>query len=379
MLAIKVPLRGINELRKILMEKGIISKNYKILSENSYGYIPINIKKEKIAKFPLKAIENELNKKLIKDKDKNIKKNDVKKDNNKIAIEIIEKDLKKVKRLPKSITEHLKGKLNTSEIENLKKSFDIIGDIVILEIPENLEKYKAIIGEAALNFTKRKAIFMKKSAIKGVRRVREIEHIAGENISETIHKEHGIRLKLNMKDVYFSPRLATERLRVAKQVKDGETILDMFAGIGPFPILIAKNKMVKIFAVDINKSAIEYMKENIQLNKLKGEIIPIFGDINDVAKEKFKNERIKFDRIIMNLPGSSFEFLNLAISLINDGGIIHYYEFSNSYNQGIERIEKIVNKYGMKSEVLSSRKVKSSSPEMWHIVIDAKIVKKIMK
>ena len=220
---------------------------------------------------------------------------------------------------------------------------------------------------------------MKKSAIKGVRRVREIEHIAGENISETIHKEHGIRLKLNMKDVYFSPRLATERFRVAKQVKDGETILDMFAGIGPFPILIAKNKMVKIFAVDINKSAIEYMKENIQLNKLKGEIVPIFGDINDVAKEKFKNERIKFDRIIMNLPGSSFEFLNLAISLINDGGIIHYYEFSNSYNQGIERIEKITNKYGMKSEVLSSRKVKSSSPEMWHIVIDAKIVKKIMK
>jgi tRNA (guanine37-N1)-methyltransferase len=376
MLAIKVPLKGINELRKILMEKEIINHDYKISTENSYGYLPINIKKEKIAKFPLKTIENELNEKLKNSKEKNTEKNDKKNYNNKIAIKIIEKDLKKVKKPPKSITEHLKGKLNTTEIEELKKSFDIIGDLVILEIPKNLEKYKTIIGEAALNFTKRKAIFMKKSAIKGIKRVRKLEYIAGENIPETIHKEHGIRLKLNTKDVYFSPRLATERLRVANQVKDCETVLDMFAGIGPFPILIAKNKKVKIFAVDINKSAIEYMKENIQLNKLKGKIIPIFGDINEVAKKRFEKEEIKFDRIIMNLPGTSFEFLDLAISLIKDRGILHYYEFSDSYNKAIQRIEKIANKQGMVSEVLATRKVKSSSPGMWHVVVDNKIVKK---
>lgn len=376
MLVIKVPLRGINELRKILMEKKIINKKYKISSENSYGYIPINIKKEEIDKFPLKTIENELNKKLRDNEGKNIEKKDIKNYNNKIAIEIIEKDLEKAKKSPKSISEHLKGKLNVSEIEELKKSFDIIGDVVILEIPENLEKYKNTIGEAALNFTKRKAIFMKKSAIKGVKRVREIENIAGENTSETVHKEHGTRLKLDLKDVYFSPRLATERSRVAKQVNNGEIILDMFAGIGPFPILIAKNKNVKIFAVDINKSAIKYMKENIQLNKLKGEVIPILGDINEVANEKFKKEAIEFDRIIMNLPGSSFEFLDLAISLTSNGGILHYYEFSDSYNKATQRIEKIANKYGMTSIILATRKVKSSSPGMWHIVIDAKIVNK---
>lgn len=376
MLVIKVPLRGINELRKIMMEKEIINRKYKILSENSYGYIPTNIKTENRDKFPLKAIENELNKRLINNKKKHIEKNDAENYNSKIAIELIEKDLKKVKKSPKSITEHLKGKLNKTEIENLKKSFDIIGDVVVLEIPENLETHKAIIGESALNFTKRKAIFMKKSAIKGIERKREIEHIAGENVSETIHKEHGIRLKLDLKDVYFSPRLATERLRIAKQIKDGEIILDMFAGIGPFPILIAKNKKVKIFAVDINKSAIKYMKENIGLNKLKGELIPILGDINDIAKEKFKKEGIKFDRIIMNLPGTSFEFLDLAISLAKNGGIIHYYEFSDNYNQAIQRIEKIANKQKMLSEVLATRKVKSSSPGMWHIVVDVKIVKK---
>jgi len=372
MLAIKVPLIGINELKKILMEKGILNKDYKILSENRHGYIPIIMGKEELAKFPLKSIENELNEKLRKVKGRN----DTKTYTTKITIEIIEKDLEKLKKNPKSLVDELKGKLNIHEIEDLKKSFDIIGDVVILEIPENLEKYKNTIGEAALNFTKRKAIFMKKSAIKGVMRVREIEHIAGENNSQTLYKEHGIRLKLDLEDVYFSPRLATERLRVAKEVSEDETILDMFAGIGPFPILIAKNTKVKIFAVDINTTAIEYMKENITLNRLKGEIIPILGDINEVSYEKFQKKRIKFDRIIMNLPGTSFKFLGLAISLIKSGGVIHYYEFSDSYSQASQRIEKIANDYGMKSKVLASRKVKSSSPGMWHIVIDAKITKK---
>ena len=303
MLAIQVPLLGINELKKILMEKRFINKKYKISSENSYGYIPINIKKEKIAEFPLKDIENELNNKLINNKIINHEKNK-KSQAEKIAIEIIEKDLEKLKKSPKSISEHLKGKLNSEEIEDLKKSFDIIGDVVILEIPENLEKYKAMIGKATLNFTKRKAIFMKKSAIEGVIRTRQLEHIAGEDKPETIHKEYGVRLKLNVKDVYFSPRLATERKRIAKQVKDSETILDMFAGIGPFSILIAKDHNVNIYAVDINKVAIEYMEENIKLNKLKGKINPILGDISQITKEKFLKNNIKFDRIIMNLPGT---------------------------------------------------------------------------
>ena len=373
MLAIKVPLIGINELKKILMDKGILNKNYRISSKNSYGYIPINIKKEEIAKLPLKTMENELNEKLIAKKIISLAKDhDIQE--NKITLEIMEKDLEKLKKSPKSISEHLKGKLNKKEIEDLKKSFDIIGDVVILEIPENLEKYEDTIGEAALNFTKRKAIYMKKSAVQGIIRTREIKHIAGENISETIHKEHGVRLKLDLKDVYFSPRLATERLRVANQVNNGETILDMFAGIGPFPLLIAKNKETKIFAVDINPLAIEYMKKNIQLNKLKGEIIPILGDINEVAMEKFIKEGIKFDRIIMNLPGTSAEYLDLAISCIKNGGIIHYYEFSHGFEEATLRVEKIANEHGMESEVLARRKVKSSSPGMWHIVIDEKII-----
>ena len=125
---------------------------------------------------------------------------------------------------------------------------------------------------------------MKKVPIKGTTRVRDLEFLSGTDDSVTIHKEHGARLKLDVREVYFSPRLATERKRVMESVKDGEKILDMFCGIGPFPIVIAKNKNVDITAVDINRIAIKYLNENIKLNKLKGNIKTYCGDVRKSVK-----------------------------------------------------------------------------------------------
>ena len=192
---------------------------------------------------------------------------------------------------------------------------------------------------------------MKKSAIKGTTRVRDLEFLAGVDDSETIHKEHGARLKLDVREVYFSPRLATERKRVMESVEDGEKILDMFCGIGPFPIVIAKNKDVDITAVDINESAIHYLDENIRLNKLKGTIKTYCGDVREVSKS-FKT---KFDRIIMNLPGLAYTFLDVSINLIEDGGIINYYEFSDSYEQGINRIKEACDNAGKQFEIINTR------------------------
>jgi tRNA (guanine37-N1)-methyltransferase len=265
----------------------------------------------------------------------------------------------------------LKDELTDEEIENLRTSFDTIGDIVILEIPEDLQDKKQLIGDAALKFTKRKAIYMKKSAIKGTTRVRDLEFLSGTDDSVTIHKEHGARLKLDVREVYFSPRLATERKRVMESVKDGEKILDMFCGIGPYPIVIAKNKDVDITAVDINESAIKYLNENIKLNKLKGNIRTYCGDVREVSAG-FKT---KFDRIIMNLPGLAYTFLDVSVNLIEDGGTINYYEFSDSYEQGIKRLESACKQVGKEVEIINTRKVKSTSPGEWHVAIDSKIKK----
>ena len=333
MKCVKVPLREINNTRIKLMSDGLMSMEYRIKTTDEYGYIPIT--------------------------------NDIEG----YAIEDIE--LEPTKRVPHNFAEILEDELTPEEIENLKTSFDTIGDIVILEIPDELQDKKQLIGDAAYKFTKRKAIYMKKSAIKGTIRVRDLEFLSGVDDSLTIHKEHGVRLKLDVREVYFSPRLATERKRVMESVKDGEKILDMFCGIGPFPIVIARNKDVDITAVDINESAIKYLDENIKLNKLKGNIESHCGDVREVSKG-FKT---KFDRIIMNLPGLAYSFLDVAIDLIEDDGIINYYEFSDSYEQGIKRLNEAASSAGKKVEILNTRKVKSISPDEWHVSIDAKIKK----
>ena len=367
MLTLKIPVQNIEATRQIVLNHKIIDFDYKIKVENGFGYIPI---KEGTDEETLSKVIEECKEEIIKQ-------------NENYTIEIMDlsqdEDLETVKRFPRSITELLKDKLSEEEIEELKKSFDIIGDVVIVEIPEDLEAHKKEIGQATLQFTKRKTVYMKKSAVKGVTRVRELELIAGEDNPITIHKEHGTRLKLDVKNVYFSPRLATERKRVQEACEDGEEILDMFAGIGPFPIVIAHEKNVNITAVDINEYAIKYLNENIKLNKLapSAHITAICGDTNEVALNELKGK--KFDRLIMNLPGLAPEFLDLAVSLCKDGGVIHYYEFSDGFSQGIERAQIACEKQNKEVEILNTRKVKSSSPGMWHVAIDCKVTEKIKK
>ena len=364
MLTIKIPVQNIEATRQIVLNHKIIDFDYKIKVENGFGHVPI---KEGTDEDVLSKVIEECKEEIIKQ-------------NENYTIEIMDlsqdDDLETVKRFPRSITELLKDKLSEEEIEELKKSFDIIGDVVIVEIPEDLEAHKKEIGQATLQFTKRKTVYMKKSAVKGVTRVRELELIAGEDNPITIHKEHGTRLKLDVKNVYFSPRLATERKRVQEATHDGEEILDMFAGIGPFPIVIAHEKNVNITAVDINEYAIKYLNENIKLNKLApaAHITAICGDTNEVALNELKGK--KFDRLIMNLPGLAPEFLDLAVSLCKDGGVIHYYEFSDGFSQGIERAQIACEKQNKKVEILNTRKVKSSSPGMWHVAIDCKVTEK---
>ena len=364
MLTLKIPVQNIEATRQIVLNHKIIDFDYKIKVENGFGHIPI---KEGTDEETLSKVIEECKEEIIKQ-------------NENYTIEIMDlsqdDNLETVKRFPRSITELLKDKLSEEEIEELKKSFDIIGDVVIVEIPEDLEAHKKEIGQATLQFTKRKTVYMKKSAVKGVTRVRELELIAGEDNPITIHKEHGTRLKLDVKNVYFSTRLATERKRVQEATQDGEEILDMFAGIGPFPIVIAHEKNVNITAVDINEYAIKYLNENIKLNKLApaAHITAICGDTNEVALNELKGK--KFDRLIMNLPGLAPEFLDLAVSLCNDGGVIHYYEFSDGFSQGIERAQIACEKQNKEVEILNTRKVKSSSPGMWHVAIDCKVTEK---
>jgi tRNA (guanine37-N1)-methyltransferase len=338
MIGLKIPKNMANDVRKILLNHSLLNLDARIKRDNNFVIFPLN-------ENPDQDMQELIGQKC----------------------EIIETAFEMQKRGPRSLKDYLKGKIDDKTVDEIRGSFDIIGDVVILEIPDDLENYKELIGEAALKFTKRKAIFRKTSEIKGIIRTRELEHIAGKDISETVHQEFGCRLMLDVRNVYFSPRLATERKRVADSVKDGEVIVDMFAGVAPFPVLIAKNHDVKVYAIDINPEAYKYAEKNIELNRVQDKVIPILGDVREVLG----NKDIKSDRIIMNLPGSAYEFLDTAVQHIKPGGIIHYYEFSESFEKPIERLKEAA--YPRQVEILDKRKVRSRSPGKWHMGIDARI------
>ncbi|MEG3224411.1 MAG: SAM-dependent methyltransferase [Methanobacteriales archaeon Met13] len=335
MIGLKVPKKEANRIRQLLLQKQTLNLDYKIKRSPEYVYLPLTKKPEELLE--------ELNLKLV------------------------DTDFEEVIRTPRSMEEYLKGQIPPDKMQDFKKSFDIVGDVVILEIPEELEEEKERIGEAALKFTRRKAVYRKKSEIKGVIRTRELEHLAGEDFSETIHKEFGSQIMLDVKKVYFSPRLATERKIITDQVKDGELILDMFAGVGPFAVNIARTRKVKIYAVDINPDAVRYLEKNRKLNKVSERIIPIQGDVKEVLQEI----DLKFDRIIMNLPGSACEFLDTAIGHLKPGEVLHYYQFSRDYEDPVKRIKKAAKPLSV--EIIDKRKVKSTKPGEWHVAVDARI------
>lgn len=339
MIGLKVQKNNADKIRRVLLNQSLINLEMKIKRIDDFVYIPLMMK-------PSKDLMEEIDD---------------------YQVEVVDIEFEIHTKGPKSLKDYLKDKIDDDKVDDIKKSFDIIGDIVILEIPEEYEEYKYIIGEAALKFTKRNAVFRKTSEIKGIIRTRELEHIAGEDVSETIHKEFGSRFQLDVRNVYFSPRLATERRRISEQVEDNEIIVDMFAGIGPFPISIAKEHKVKIYAIDINPYAYKYIKKNIELNKLEGNIIPLLGDVGEVLQ----GLNIKADRIIMNLPGTAWNYLDTAVKSLKHGGVIHYYEFASEYQIPIDRI--IETAYPRKVDILNSRKVKSKSPGVWHMGVDARI------
>jgi len=284
---------------------------------------------------------------------------------------------------PKRVKPHLRlidvleDKLPPHLLASLPHSIDFIGEIAVVEVPPELDEYKRVLGEAIMATNRRlRTVLAKSSAVKDVYRLREFEVIAGLGKTETAYKEHGCTYYLDLKKAYFSPRLSHEHDRVASQVKEGETVIDMFAGIGPFSVLIAKRlRSVRVYAIDVNPDAITYLKRNIDANRVQGKIKPILGDARQIIKERLVKTA---DRIIMNLPEKAIEYIDVACEAIKaKGGILHYYEFSNSPNpvetaqshltEAVKATQRNI------KEVLSAKIVRAAAPFTWQVVVDAEI------
>lgn len=279
---------------------------------------------------------------------------------------------------PETLTQALQDKLPHELLDKVPQAFDIIGDIVVIDIPPQLKAYQSLIGEAILQTQKNVTTVLAKAGdISGIFRVRDYDYIAGENKTKTIHKEFGCQYHVDIAKAYFSPRLSHEHERVATLVQDGETVVDLFAGVGPFSVLIGKrNPKVKVYAVDLNPDAVELLTVNIRTNKVENCVFPVLADAREIAATKLKGIA---DRVIMNLPETAIDFVDAACNAIKpQGGVAHFYGFVRSPDT-IEDLKqcfmRLVEKDGHKVETfLFAKSIRETAPFESQVVIDAKIV-----
>ena len=270
----------------------------------------------------------------------------------------------------------LENVLTEEESNELISAFDQIGEIIIVRIPDSLLSKKEIIGRTLLEEVKIvRSVFYQASAVEGEFRTRDLEILAGEDNTETEYKEFGCRFKVDVKNAFFSPRLSTERERIANLIQDGEVMTNMFAGIGMFSIMAAKKKKCTVYSLDINPVASKLCDVNSSLNKLAGNVISINGDATEIINNQLID---KSDRTLMLLPERSDEFLESAIKTTKSEGIIHYYSHIHADKKSeAEKLSEahFLNITPVKSEILDSKIVRPVGPRYYQTVVDVKIFK----
>ena len=270
----------------------------------------------------------------------------------------------------------LEGVLTPNELDELISAFDQIGNIIVVRIPDSLLEKKKIIGETLLENVKvAKSVFFQATPVKGDFRTRKLEILAGEDKTETEYKEFGCKFTVDVENAFFSPRLSTERERIANLINEGEIIVNMFAGVGMFSIIAAKKQKCTVYSIDINPTASLLCERNLRTNKLLGKVISINDDAAHVIKEQLRN---KSDRTLMLLPERSDEFLQSAIDATQNKGIIHYYSHIHSdkkANAGNLSEEHFLQITPVKSEILGSRIVRPVGPRYYQTVVDVRITK----
>lgn len=280
--------------------------------------------------------------------------------------------------MTKMLKEVLQERLDNTELEELSSSFDIIGTIAIIKIPETLTSKRKLIADALLDEIRPvKSVFCQVSAIEGDYRLRKLELISGESSPITVYKEHGCTFKVDVINTYFSPRLSTERLRIAKLTEPNEVIVNMFGGVGTFSIIISRyNKSAKIYSIDSNPMAIDMCKQNIEINKLTGKVIPILGD---AGHEIDKNLKGIATRVLMPLPEKARDFVDAAVrSLANGRGMVHYFCHVGADNKkdallsGHNNTSESFSKFN--HSIVNVRVVREVGPRFYQIVSDVHLI-----
>ena len=255
---------------------------------------------------------------------------------------------------------------------SLPSSFDVVGDIAVIKIPKELRSRRNSIGQAILRWNPKLGAVVEDRGVKGEHRIREIDVIAGETRTTTVHTEHGLRYRVDLSQAYFSPRLASERKRIADLTQPGETIADPFAGVGPYSILIAKRRRpTEVHASDSNAMAVELLRANVAANRAE-QVTVRQGDARAILKQI-----APVDRVILDLPHSAVDYVSDALASIGPRGTIHLYRILEQAEEADQQkaVQSIVRAEGFRMTNLSQRHVRAYSPTKYHTAFDLTVAR----
>jgi tRNA (guanine37-N1)-methyltransferase len=279
--------------------------------------------------------------------------------------------------LRKRLRDKLSVALSPEELNKVYNSFDVIGDIAIIKL-NALQNAEAIANQIMTCQKNIKTVLTPATSITGDFRVRGLKHLAGEIKTVTCHKESGCSFKVDVEKCYFSPRLSFEHSRIAKLVESGETVINMFAGVGCFSILIAKTaSQTRVYSIDVNPAAIQCMKENVRINEVEESVYPMLGDAKDIINSKLQGVA---DRVLMPLPEIALQYIPCALwALKQTGGWIHYYDFQHApgkENPAEKTKLKVAEKLdclGVNYVFANSRVMRPTGPNWYQTVVDIKV------
>lgn len=329
MKAVKAEKRKAQETKEKLLKLGVWEYSHEIGHDEKYVYFPVNVSRVK-------------------------------------GFKVVDFELKEKEVAITTLRDALRGKIPEKKLALVPHAYDVTGDIAVIEVEKDIEKYEKIIAEALLKLNKNIKVVLKKAgAHSGPFRTQKMIVLAGEDRKTTVHKENNVRLMVNVETCYFSPRLSTERRRIIDLVKPGEKILVMFSGVAPYPIVLAKNTLAsEIYGVELNPEAHEFGLKNIELNKVKN--VKLFcGDVKTVVPKL----NVEFDRILMPLPKTADEFLKTAIAAAKPNAVIHFYDFADEREFPDSSIKKILKEYKA-AKILNSVKCGQSAPGQFRVCID---------